>query len=43
MRFFGGMTVKEVAEALGISERGVGKQWATVRLWLRRYLADYSP
>jgi RNA polymerase sigma-70 factor (ECF subfamily) len=43
MRFFGGMTVKEVAAALGISERGVGKQWATVRLWLRRYLADYSP
>jgi RNA polymerase sigma-70 factor (ECF subfamily) len=42
MRFFGGMTVKEVAEALGISERGVGKQWATVRLWLRRYLADNS-
>lgn len=40
MRFFGGMTVKEVSEALGIAERTVGKQWATVRLWLRKYLAE---
>ncbi len=42
MRFFGGMTVKEVAEALGISERMVGKQWATVRMWLRKYLTERS-
>jgi RNA polymerase sigma factor (TIGR02999 family) len=40
MRFFGGMTIKEVAEALGIAERTVGKQWATVRLWLRKYLSE---
>jgi RNA polymerase sigma factor (TIGR02999 family) len=40
MRFFGGMSVKEVAEALGIAERTVGQQWATVRLWLRKYLTD---
>jgi RNA polymerase sigma factor (TIGR02999 family) len=39
LRFFGGMSVREVAEALGIAERTVGKQWATVRLWLRKYLA----
>jgi RNA polymerase sigma factor (TIGR02999 family) len=38
LRFFGGLTVKEVAVALGIAERTVGKQWATVRLWLRRHL-----
>lgn len=42
MRFFGGMTVKEVAEALGIAERTVGNQWATVRLWLRKYLTEHS-
>jgi RNA polymerase sigma factor (TIGR02999 family) len=42
MRFFGGMTVKEVAEALGIAERTVGKQWATVRMWLRKYLTGRS-
>jgi fumarate hydratase class II len=35
-----GLTVKEVAEALGIAERTVGKQWATVRLWLRKYLKE---
>jgi RNA polymerase sigma factor (TIGR02999 family) len=40
LRFFGGLTVKEVAEALGIAERTVGKQWATVRLWLRKYLKE---
>jgi RNA polymerase sigma-70 factor (ECF subfamily) len=42
LRFFGGLTVKEVAETLGIAERTVGKQWATVRLWLRKYLNEYS-
>ena len=40
LRFFGGLTVKEVAEVLGVSERTVGKQWATVRLWLRKYLTQ---
>ena len=40
MRFFGGMTVREVSESLGIAERTVEKQWATTRLWLRRYLAE---
>jgi RNA polymerase sigma-70 factor (ECF subfamily) len=40
LRFFGGMSVKEVAEALGIAERTVGKQWGTVRLWLRKYLTQ---
>jgi RNA polymerase sigma-70 factor (ECF subfamily) len=40
LRFFGGLTVKEVAEVLGIAERTVGKQWATVQLWLRKYLTE---
>jgi RNA polymerase sigma-70 factor (ECF subfamily) len=42
LRFFGGLTVKEVAETLGIAERTVGKQWATVRLWLRKYVTEHS-
>jgi RNA polymerase sigma-70 factor (ECF subfamily) len=42
LRFFGGLTVKEVAETLGIAERTVGKQWATVRLWLRKYMTENS-
>jgi RNA polymerase sigma factor (TIGR02999 family) len=42
LRFFGGLTVKEVAETLGIAERTVRNQWATVRLWLRQYLSEQS-
>jgi len=38
MRFFAGMTEREVAEALGTSERWVRKQWAYARAWLRRDL-----
>lgn len=34
MRFFGGMTNAEIAEALGISERTVGREWKSARLWL---------
>ena len=40
MRFFGGLTVREVSETLGIAERTVGKQWAATRLWLRKYLTE---
>lgn len=36
LRFFGGLTNVEVAEALGISERTVRGEWAMVRAWLRR-------
>jgi RNA polymerase sigma factor (TIGR02999 family) len=34
LRFFGGMTNKEVAEVLGISERTVARQWICARTWL---------
>ena len=33
-RFFGGMTVDDVAEALGISPRTVKSDWALARAWL---------
>jgi RNA polymerase sigma factor (TIGR02999 family) len=39
MRFFGGMTVEEVAQALGVSKRTVEGEWTMVRAWLRRELA----
>lgn len=39
LRFFGGMTVEEVAEALGLSKRTVEGEWTMVRAWLRRELA----
>jgi RNA polymerase sigma factor (TIGR02999 family) len=34
LRFFGGLSVKETAEALGISAATVKRDWATARLWL---------
>ena len=40
MRFFGGMTMKEISVALEIPERTLGKQWAATRLWLRKHVAE---
>jgi RNA polymerase sigma factor (TIGR02999 family) len=34
MRYFGGMTVPEVAEATGLSEATVKRRWQTARAWL---------
>jgi RNA polymerase sigma factor (TIGR02999 family) len=38
MRFFGGLSVEETAEALGISVRTVHTDWAFARIWLYRTL-----
>ena len=38
LRCFGGMTVEEIAEVLGISPATVKREWATARLWLLREL-----
>jgi RNA polymerase sigma-70 factor (ECF subfamily) len=43
LRFFGGMTVEEVAQVLGVSKRTVESEWTMVRAWLRRELAKDSP
>jgi RNA polymerase sigma-70 factor (ECF subfamily) len=40
MRVFGGMTVKEVAHVLGISERTAHDDWAMARMWLARELKE---
>ena len=34
-RFFGGLTVLETSEALGVSEATVSRAWRTARAWLR--------
>jgi RNA polymerase sigma factor (sigma-70 family) len=39
MRVFAGLTVPEVAEALGVSTRTIEQEWTMVRAWLRRELA----
>jgi RNA polymerase sigma factor (TIGR02999 family) len=38
MRFFGGLTFDETAEALGISVTTVNREWAKARAWLYRQL-----
>jgi DNA-directed RNA polymerase specialized sigma24 family protein len=38
MRVFGGLTVEEIAEALGVSKRTVDNDWAVARMWLAREL-----
>lgn len=42
MRFFGGMTVPEVAEVLGLSTRTIENEWKMCRAWLRKRLEDDS-
>ena len=39
MRFFGGMTEKEVGEVLQVSRTTVAKDWQFARGWLRRRLS----
>lgn len=34
LRFFGGLSIEETAEALGISEVTVSRRWASARAWL---------
>jgi RNA polymerase sigma factor (TIGR02999 family) len=39
LRFFGGLTVPEIASAMGISTATVKRDWAIAKLWLRRELS----
>jgi RNA polymerase sigma factor (TIGR02999 family) len=34
MKFFGGLTNQEVAEALGVTERTIERQWAFAKAWM---------
>jgi RNA polymerase sigma-70 factor, ECF subfamily len=40
LRFFGGLSVAETAEALRISERTVAREWELARSWLYRQLSN---
>jgi RNA polymerase sigma factor (TIGR02999 family) len=42
LRYFGGLTVEETAEAVGVSPATVKRQWALARAWLKRAL-DGAP
>ncbi len=38
LRFFGGMTMREIATEMGLGLRTVEKEWAMARAWMRREL-----
>ena len=38
LRYFGGLTIEDTAEALGVSVATVKREWAVARAWLRREL-----
>ncbi len=40
LRFFGGLTVDEVAHVLGVSKRTIEGDWETARAWLSRALGE---
>ncbi len=42
LRYFGGLTVEETAEVVGISPATVKRQWAMARAWLKRAV-DTAP
>ena len=39
MRYFGGLTNREIAEALGTHERAVSRHWSFAKAWLHRELS----
>jgi len=40
MKYFGGMTNKETAEAIGVSEPTVERYWAAAKVWLYRRMSS---
>ena len=43
LRYFGGLTIEETAEVLGVSTATVKREWATARAWMHRELTQGSP
>jgi RNA polymerase sigma factor (TIGR02999 family) len=42
LRYFGGLTIEETAEAVGVSSATVKRQWAMARAWLKQELTRGS-
>ncbi len=38
LRYFGGLTIEDTAEAMGVSPATIKREWAVARAWLRREL-----
>jgi RNA polymerase sigma-70 factor, ECF subfamily len=42
LRFYAGLSVEEVAEALGVADRTIKRDWTVARAWLHRELSSES-
>ena len=42
LRYFGGLTIEEAAEVVGISEATVVREWTIAKAWLRADLSEQS-
>jgi len=43
LRFFGGLTIEDTSEVLGISPATVKRDWVTARAWLYRAMTGEAP
>ena len=43
LRFFGGLTLEEIAEVIGVAPVTISREWAKARAWLRREVARSTP
>jgi len=43
LRFFGGLTIEETAQVVGVSPATVKREWALARAWLHRELMAEAP
>jgi len=42
LKFFGGLSNAEIAEALGVANRTLDRQWAYAKAWLFRYISEHT-
>ena len=42
LRYFGGLTVEETADVVGVSPATVKREWTAAKLWLRRQIAGHE-
>jgi RNA polymerase sigma factor (sigma-70 family) len=40
LRYFGGLSVEETAEIIGVSQKTVKREWSLARLWLQRSMTE---
>ena len=42
LRFFGGLSLKETSQVLGVSAKTVQRTWMTARAWLRKEMGSQA-